>query len=213
MSYYPTPQSGLTELVFGKPGPDFYIGKTIELKVEAGQIAAEWPAATVAYPVDAAIQITRTVSDALSQMNGQIGKLTERDPAMTVLYTLSQIEMQSYSKKLGSCISDAKNAGAAVAVCPNLRSATITALNNIVGHYETIAKKAFELDSDIILNIKESFTSVKEIMRAIGKGVTQGFDKFVTRPIGLLADLVKWGSIGGGLFLLYWYVLRPTDKK
>ena len=27
------------------------------------------------------------------------------------------------------------------------------------------------------------------------------------------ADLIKWGSIGGGLFALYWYVLKPSGKK
>lgn len=28
-----------------------------------------------------------------------------------------------------------------------------------------------------------------------------------------IAQVIKWGSIGGGLFLLYRYVLQPSDKK
>jgi hypothetical protein len=209
-------QDGLLDFLTAGPGPEFFIGKTIELKVEAERIAATWPQGQVDYPIDAAIAIVRTVSDALSTLNSQIRKLVERDVGLITLYTMSQIEIQGYSQKIGSCISDAKRSGAQVARCPNLRSATITALNNIVKHYETISQAEYGLNSNAVLNIKESFEAIREIMYEVGKGVVEGFEKItdkITKPIGALADLIKWGSIGGGLFILYWYVLRPADKR
>lgn len=31
-------------------------------------------------------------------------------------------------------------------------------------------------------------------------------------PLGALGDIMKWATIGGGLFLLYWYVLKPKKR-
>lgn len=42
-------------------------------------------------------------------------------------------------------------------------------------------------------------------IREIGGGIQKGF--LFTR------DMLKWGAISGGLFMLYWYVLRPSDKR
>lgn len=45
-----------------------------------------------------------------------------------------------------------------------------------------------------------------ENLKNIGGGIQRGF--LFTR------DILKWGAIGGGLLMLYWYVLRPSgDQK
>ena len=188
----------------------FFVGKVIQLSVLRNNLSAQWPASKTQYPVEAAVKITRSVSDALSGLNGQIHKLTERDPRLIVLYNLTRIEMQQYAQKVGSCISDAKRSGSSTAVCPGLRSATLTAFGNIIKHYDTIGTAANELDTDLMFRLEESFVYVGKMVKMVIDGVKDNFPDVPS--LGSLAELVKWGSIGGGLFILYWYVLRPSGK-
>ncbi len=46
---------------------------------------------------------------------------------------------------------------------------------------------------------------------AVSKGLPKPPDLFGF--VGNLAEIVKWGAIGGGLFMLYWYVLRPSGRR
>lgn len=190
----------------------FFVGKVIKLSVLRNNLAAQWPKSKTAYPLEAAIKITRSVNDALSEFNRQVGVLFARNPfAIGNLFNLAPAEMRQYSAKLGTCISSAKRAGSPVAVCPNLRAATLTAFTNIIAHYDTLGTAAHELDTDIMLRIEEMFAFVGELVVMVGRGIK---DNFPDVPgLGGLAELVKWGSIGGGLFILYWYVLRPADKR
>ena len=203
------PQRAIAKKLLGNDS--FFVGKVIQLSVLRNNLAAQWPRSRVDYPTEAAIKITRTVSDALSGLNGQIRRLTERDPRLVVLYNLTNIEMQQYAQALGSCISDANRAGAPTARCPNLRSATLTAFDNIIKHYDTIGTAANELDTDLMLRMEEAFAYVGQVITMVGQGIKDNFPK--VPDFGSLAEIIKWGSIGGALIILYWYVLRPADKR
>lgn len=69
-----------------------------------------------------------------------------------------------------------------------------------VKHWATLA----------VESIGEAIRDLPETMR---DAAVTAFDAINPIPsLSGLATIVKWGSIGGGLFLLYWYVLRPRKK-
>lgn len=208
-------QDGFLDVIFGPiggaitgavgskiTGPEFYVGKTIELEVMVGQIKQFWPTSKVDYPVDGAIEITRSVTDALSDLNKQISKLVGRDLSLAGMHGLATHEASAYRAAVGQCISSAKSAGSPIARCPNLRSATITALSNIVGHYETLAKKEHELDSSILARTQENLQHIRQVMEAIWNNLP------VPRsPFAGLGELVKWltlAGVGGALVYFIW---------
>ena len=59
-------------------------------------------------------------------------------------------------------------------------------------------------------SIKES---VKELPGNVAAAISKLDPRGLIPNLSPLADIIKWGSIGGGLFMLYWYVLKPADKK
>ncbi len=58
-----------------------------------------------------------------------------------------------------------------------------------------------------IESIKEAIAELPETLRKAVSAVIPSLPS-----LSPIADIIKWGSIGGGLFLLYWYVLRPKKK-
>lgn len=58
----------------------------------------------------------------------------------------------------------------------------------------------------IIEAIKELPSTVAGAMRAVVPDLSLSWlDEF--------REIIKWGSIGGGLFMLYWYVLKPKSRS
>ena len=66
-------------------------------------------------------------------------------------------------------------------------------------------------DEIAIESIKEAINEAPAKIRDAFNAVTPDLSKYAPAIVGL-ADIVKWGSIGGGLFLLYWYVLRGRGE-
>jgi len=54
--------------------------------------------------------------------------------------------------------------------------------------------------------------AAKELPGTIGSALSHLNPKNLIPDLSPIADIIKWGSIGGGLFLLYWYVLRPKKS-
>lgn len=76
-----------------------------------------------------------------------------------------------------------------------------------VPHWSTLATEALD---ERLKEIAEG-DYVGEEWRGVGRAVAKAVrDNMPDVPdVGPYVKLIKWGSIGGGLFLLYWYVLKP----
>ena len=64
-------------------------------------------------------------------------------------------------------------------------------------------------------SIKEA---IKELPATVQGAATTAFNTvkdtagLIPKTVGALTEMFKWGAIGGGLFMLYWYVLRPSKS-
>lgn len=65
-------------------------------------------------------------------------------------------------------------------------------------------------DDIAIESIKEA---VQELPAHVGAALAAIDPRKMIPNFGPMAEIIKWGSIGGGLFMLYWFVLKPKGKK
>lgn len=187
------------------------VARVAGLVVMRDRVAAQWPASRTTYPIEAAVAITRGVTDALSSLQAEVVRFAADGYLIAAeLQGLIGFTLQEYSGAIGTCISSAKRAGLQTVNCPNLRSATIRAINSIINYYDKLGESAARGGADLGI-----LSFVEKLMTTIGEFLVKGYEATkdalaaVGRGVSVVGDLIKWGSIGGGLFMLYWYVLRP----
>jgi hypothetical protein len=209
---------GFIDLV-NKHAEAWPVARVAGLTVLRNRVAAEWSAGTIDYPREAAVSITRGVTDALNSLQQEVIRFqVEGFLVAAMLNARIQLALQDFSSSVGACISSAPAGG--TARCPNLRSATLRTLDAIIEYYDKLgdsAARAGDWDPGNLSMVEKLFIKLYEFGRALKEGVVAAIkaakdvmdaaDKWG----GLIADLVKWGSIGGGIFMLYWYVLRPKS--
>lgn len=64
----------------------------------------------------------------------------------------------------------------------------------------------------LIESTKKSVEDLPSTIKDALESVSPDLSVFVPN-VSSWAELVKWGSVGGGLLMLYWYVLRPKNEK
>jgi hypothetical protein len=65
-------------------------------------------------------------------------------------------------------------------------------------------------DDIAIESIREA---AQELPANVGAALSAIDPRKMIPDFGPMAEIIKWGSIGGGLFMLYWFVLKPKGKK
>lgn len=60
--------------------------------------------------------------------------------------------------------------------------------------------------------VEATVEAIQELPTTIKNSIAAVVPKIPIPNLSAVADFIKWGSIGGGLFMLYWYVLRPKKR-
>lgn len=70
----------------------------------------------------------------------------------------------------------------------------------VPGDFDLAVESINEAVAELPANLRSAVNSVAAVLPGVPN-------------LSSWAEMIKWGSIGGGLFILYWYVLKPKTTK
>lgn len=185
------------------------VAKVAGLVVARDKTAAQWPASLTDYPPQAVTAITESVDNAFDQMQEEITKFANEGFLITAsLQARLNLARQEYAAVVSRCSPAGQNLR-----CPQLRGATLNIFNQIIGWYNKLGESAARarVDEGIIDFVAKVFYKIGDIAQQVWEGIKSGFEA-VAKGADWALQAVKWGSIAGGLWLLYEYVLKPKKS-
>jgi hypothetical protein len=126
----------------------------------------------------------------------------------------------TYVMALSARTLQAKRAGQATVSSEGFNQYLAGHLHQVAQTYEALALISF-INSSLFLSFPVLAVTVKigevwqDVLEVAGAGLKAATDaaNALGSAFSKLGDIIKWATIGGGLFMLYWYVLKPKKKK
>lgn len=103
------------------------------------------------------------------------------------------------------------------AVATNIPNNTVYPFNEELWGYADDYALARNAAGQIRFPFEIAIESISEAIREapglVGAALSKLDPRNLVPALDWFRDALKWGAIGGGLFMLYWYVLRPRNNE